>query len=110
MRITTTRRSSLPRRAFSRRPSALVESFESRILFAIDVTIGTGVPVQTVSFTDADGTAATVRITGGTATVTFDGTGLSQSTTGRAVSVAGTNVVMTNLVITGTNPSVTIAN
>ena len=88
--------------------SSQVESFERRILFAIDVSIGTGNPAQTVSFTDADGTVATIHAAGGAATVTFDGTGVASSTTGRAATVTGTNVTMTNLVITGTNPSVTV--
>jgi len=108
MRNATTRRPRPQHRPSARRSPALVESFERRILMAIDVAIGTGTPVNSVTFTDADGTVGVVRVAGGAATVTLDGTGLAQSTTGRAVAVTGTNVAMTNIVITGANPSVTV--
>ena len=95
-----------------RRPAAaapgLVESFEKRILFAIDVTIGTGSPSQTLLFTDADGTSAQIRVSGGTATITFDGNPVSQTTSGRLTSVSGTGVTMTNMVLEGASPNVSV--
>jgi hypothetical protein len=100
-----------PFRRQSGRPApvpAAVESFEPRLLFAIDVTIGTGQPAQSLVFTDADGTAAQIRAAGGTARITFDGTTVAQSTSGRTVTVTGTGVTMTNLVMEGTNPNVAV--
>ena len=101
-----------PRNHSSRRSAklspALVESFERRVLFAIDVTIGTGSPAQTVVFTDADGTAAQIRAAGGTATITFDAPDAAQSTRGRLVTVTGTGLTMTNLVFGGANPNVAV--
>ena len=95
-----------------RRPAArvpgLVESFERRILFAVDVTIGTGAASQTLVFTDADGTAAQIRASGGTATITFDGPAVAQSTSGRLTTVSGTGVTMTNMVLAGTSPNVAV--
>jgi hypothetical protein len=87
---------------------ALVESFERRLLLAIDVMIGAGQPAQAVTFTDADGTTAQVRVTGGAATVTFDAPDVAQSTTGRLATVTGTGVAMTNVALGGTNPNVTV--
>ena len=103
-----TRRNRPSKRPTARRPVGLVESFEPRVLLAIDVTVGVGAPARTLSFTDPDGTAATIRVAGGAATVTFDGTNLASTPAGTAVAVTGTNVVMTNLVITGPNPNVTV--
>ena len=103
MRRSPTRRCRTPR--FS---AAVAESFEPRVLFAIDVAVGVGQAARAVQFTDTDGTAATVKVSGGAATVTFDGLNLTQTTAGGTVVVAGTNVEMTNLVMTGTNPKVTI--
>ena len=91
-----------------RGPIGLVESFEPRVLLAIDVPVGVGAEARSVTFTDADGTAATIRVAGGAATVTLDGTNLTSASAGTAVNVTGTNVVMTNLVITGRNPNVTV--
>ena len=96
-----------PRRSASGAP-VVVESFEPRVLFAIDVTIGTGSPAQALVFTDADGTSAQIRAAGGTATITFDGPTVSQSTSGRLVTVTGTGVTMTNLVMAGPGPSVSV--
>ena len=93
----------------ARRPTpAAVESCESRVLFAIDVTVGTGSPAQAIVFTDGDGTSTQIRAAGGTATVTFDAPDVAQSTTGRLVNVTGTNVTMTNLVMGGANPNVAV--
>ena len=87
---------------------SLVERLERRILFAIDVTLGTGSPSQALVFTDADGTVARVRVSGGTATITFDGNPVGQSTSGRLTTVTGTGVTMTNMVLSGASPSVAV--
>jgi hypothetical protein len=87
---------------------AAVESFERRLLFAIDVTIGTGSPAQAVVFQDGDGTTAQVRAAGGTATITFDAPDAAQSTTGKLVTVTGTGLTMANLVMGGPNPNVSV--
>ena len=87
---------------------SLVERLERRILFAIDVTLGTGSPSQALVFTDADGTVARVRVSGGTATITFDGNPVGQSTSGRLTTVTGTGVTMTNMVLSGASPGVAV--
>lgn len=92
----------------SRRPCTLVESCETRLLFAIDVAVGVGVPVRSVMFTDGDGTTVNIRVAGGAATLTFDGPSVTQTTVGSTATVGGTNVEMTNLVMTGSNPNVLI--
>src|SRR5438552_12892808 len=86
----------------------LVESFERRVLLAIDVSVGVGTPVKSIVFTDGDGTVGTIHVGGGAATATFDGPVVSQTTSGGTSVVTGTGVAMTNLVITGTNPTVVI--
>src|SRR5688500_1625467 len=58
-----------------------------------------------MTFTDADGTAAVVRVKDGTATVTLDGPALTQTTANNAVTVNGA-AVMTHMVLTGANPTV----
>jgi hypothetical protein len=100
------RRSQLSFRRRNTPARVVVESFERRLLFAIDVTIGTGSPSQTLTFTDGDGTVAQIRASGGTATITFDGNPVSQSTSGRLTTVTGTGVTMTNMVLAGANPNV----
>src|SRR4051812_34310197 len=86
----------------------LVETFEPRVFLAIDVAVGLGTPVKSIVFTDGDGTVGTIHVGGGAATATFDGPVVSQTTSGGTSVVTGTGVAMTNLVITGANPSVTI--
>ena len=103
----------MPTTRFSRRTSGrpavgLVEKFESRVLMAIDVAVGAGAPARSAVFTDADGTVAQIRVAGGAATITFDAPDVAQSTSGGVATVTGTGVTMTNLVITGANPSVNI--
>ena len=78
------------------------------MLFAIDVTLGTGSPSQALEFTDADGTVARLRVSGGAATLTFDGNPVGQSTSGRLTTVTGTGVTMTNMVLSGASPSVAV--
>jgi hypothetical protein len=97
-----------PARRSPRPVSPSIESFERRLLFAIDVTIGTGQPAQALVFSDADGTTAQIRAAGGTATITFDAPDVAQSTTGRLVTVTGTAVTMTRMTIQGDHPNVTV--
>jgi cyclophilin family peptidyl-prolyl cis-trans isomerase len=75
---------------------------------SVDVNMGQGANAQTVIFTDADSTQATVRVTGGTATLKFGGNNLTQTTTGTTVTVAGDNVQILQMVLSGTYPNVTI--
>lgn len=102
------RRNRTSRPLSNRRPCTLVEPVEPRLLFAMDVAVGVGAPARSVVFTDTDGTTATIRVAGGAGTITFDGANLTQATAGTTVTVGGTNVEMTNLVMTGTNPKVTV--
>src|SRR5207237_9073870 len=75
---------------------------------AAECAVGVGTPVKSIVWTDGDGTVGTIHVGGGAATATFDGPVVSQTTSGGTSVVTGTNVAMTNLVITGANPSVTI--
>ena len=74
---------------------------------SLDVPLGTG-GSRAVTFTDADGTAATISVAGGTATVRFTGTGLSQQPAGRDVAVSGTTLALDTITVTGGTPSVTV--
>jgi cyclophilin family peptidyl-prolyl cis-trans isomerase len=66
------------------------------------VTLGGTSGAQSVTFTDADGTASTVSLRGpGTATVTLDGTGLTQATNRGRVTVTGAPAGITSVAITG---------
>ena len=69
---------------------------------ALAVTIGEGAARQ-VTFTDADGTVGTVSLKGGTATLAFDGTGLTQATDARGVTVTGAVANVSSLTLNGTN-------
>jgi hypothetical protein len=59
-------------------------------------------------FSDADGTSGQIRVSGGTATITFDGPAVAQSTSGRLTTVTGTGVTMTNMVLAGAAPNVAV--
>ena len=74
----------------------------------IDVSFGQGANAQTIVFTDTDSTQATVRVTGGTATLKFGGNNLAQTTTGTTVNVTGTNVQILQMILSGTYPNVTV--
>ena len=103
------RRRNVSHPRFARRACCTVERVESRIHLAIDVAVGTGAAARTVVFTDGDGTQGAIRVNGGAATLTFEGSpDVSQSTSGGVSTVTGTNVQWLNMVITGTNPSVVV--
>ena len=77
---------------------ATVHPLERRVLAdaTLDVVIGDGV-ARAVRFVDADGTAATVSVRGGTATVRFTGAGLAQTAEGRELVVGGTGVAVSSV-------------
>ena len=106
MSVRSSRPLSFARRVVRPMPVA-VETCEARTLLAIDVTVGTGAPARSLTFTDADGTVAVVRAAGGTATVTLDGTNLTQTTARSGVTVGGA-AAMTVMSLAGPNPGVTV--
>ena len=71
----------------------------------LEVTLGTG-GARSAAFTDADGTAATISVSGGTAVLRFTGTGLSQQPAGRGVAVGGTGLELAHLAVTGGSPAI----
>jgi hypothetical protein len=85
------------------------DSFDITIGSAMNVPGGQGANAQKIVFTDADGTTATVSVAGGSAVVSVGGDNLTQTTDGRTVTVKGTSLVLTNMVVTGTYPSVTVS-
>lgn len=104
---TDRRRSSIP--AFvNKRPdrSIVVEWLERRRLLSaadpLSVLIGAGA-AKSVQYTDPNGTQAAVFLTGpGSATVTFNGSGLSQSANARGVVVNGANITLSTIAATRT--------
>lgn len=66
----------------------------------LDVTIGTG-GAKAATFTDADGTTATISLKGGTAILSFLGSGLSQTASNKGVTVNGTGIDLDSVSITG---------
>lgn len=73
----------------------------------MDVALGTGA-ARSVTFTDADGTVATISAAGGAATVRFTGTGLAQAPAGKGVTVTGNPLALTGITVTGGTPAVTV--
>lgn len=83
-----------------------VEPLEPRRLLSagdpLSVLIGAGA-AKSVQFVDPNGIQAAIVLTGpGSATVTFNGTGLSQSANARGVLVGGANVTLSTIAATGT--------
>lgn len=74
------------------------DSFDVTVVPGIDVVIGDGA-AKALNYTDADGTAGTVTVKGGQATVRVRGTGLAQTTDKKGVTVTGTNVVADRITI-----------
>lgn len=75
----------------------------------IDVTVGGTSGNKSVSFTDADGTVATISLKGnGSATVQLLGGGLAQTTSRGRVTVTGTSVSATNIAVTGSDAGTTV--
>lgn len=87
---------------------SLIESLEGRTLLAADpltVVVGGGA-AKSVQFTDAGGAQAQVLVKGlGTASVAFEGTGLSQTANAKGLVVNGTGISLTSITVTGTNAS-----
>lgn len=64
------------------------------------VTLGEG-GAKSITFTDSDGTIATLKLSGGTAALTFVGDGLGVITGKSGVTVIGTDLLITSLDING---------
>src|SRR5258708_33206982 len=86
--------------------AAMIETLEGRKLLAADpltVVVGGGA-AKSVQFTDAGGTQAQVMLKGaGTANVTFDGTGLSQSANAQGLIVRGTGLSLSSITVSASN-------
>jgi hypothetical protein len=81
---------------------ALVETLEDRRLLSVSVLIG-GRAAQGVQYIDASGVKATVKIVGpGNATVTFDGTNITQTSGPAGILVSGSSVTLSSIITTGT--------
>jgi hypothetical protein len=84
---------------------ARIESLENRRLLAADpltVIVGSGA-AKSVMFTDASGTQAQIMLSGpGTASVNFDGTGLSQSANAKGLVVNGSDISVASITVNGT--------
>jgi cyclophilin family peptidyl-prolyl cis-trans isomerase len=83
------------------------DSFDVGVGFA-DVNVGEGTTARTVTYTDADGTVGVVTVNGGTARITFEGGGVTQTPSGRNIDVTGTGLEMASLTAIGGTPSVTV--
>jgi hypothetical protein len=70
--------------------------------------MGQGAQAQSVRFTDSDGTVSTLSVRGGSATVRFNGTNITQVLSGRTTVVSGTNVSVGQVVLAGPNPNATV--
>jgi hypothetical protein len=94
--------------AVDRLGAAVTDTFDVQVpLEFADVAVGTGA-ARGVAYTDADGTAGAVTVTGGTATVRMSGIHLSQ-TAGRAgTAVGGGLLEVVGITVTGGNPSITV--
>ena len=75
---------------------------------ATEVGMGQGAQAQSVRFTDSDGTVSTLSVRGGSATVRFNGTSITQALSGRTTVVSGTNVSVGQVVLAGPNPNATV--
>jgi len=75
---------------------------------ATEVGMGQGAQAQSVRFTDSDGTVSTLSVRGGSATVRFNGTNITQVLSGRTTVVSGTNVSVGQVVLAGPNPNATV--
>ncbi|HTK73887.1 MAG TPA: peptidylprolyl isomerase [Gemmataceae bacterium] len=74
------------------------------------VNLGGTSGAKVVTFKDADGTDTKIALKGsGAATVSFSGTGLTQTSSKGTVAVAGTNVAAADISATGTDAKTSIA-
>lgn len=86
------------------RPRPNIEPLERRVLLAnvLDVAVGDGA-ARSVSFVDADGTAAAISVRGAAAVIRFTGEGLAQVPGGRETAVTGSGVSVASVTATGTS-------
>lgn len=68
----------------------------------VAITIGDNA-AKAVTFTDTDGTTATIKLKGGTATVSLAGTDLTQTTDRRGITVTGGVGAISSINLDGTN-------
>ena len=93
--------------AADRNGGQVQESFDVRVGF-VDVAIGEGAAARSVTYTDADGTVGTISVSRGSATVTFGGTGVTQTPGGRNIVIGGTGVEADLITATGGTPAITV--
>jgi peptidyl-prolyl cis-trans isomerase A (cyclophilin A) len=73
------------------------------------VSLGDGANAQVVQFIDDEGTVSRLTVKGGTAAVQFTGNDVAQSPADKKLIVVnGTDLTVSNLILTGKNPSVTL--
>jgi hypothetical protein len=103
--------SPFPPRRTRNRFGSQVEALEGRQLLAADtlpVLIG-GAAAKSVQFVDSNGTRAIVRLLGGgSATVNFSGTGLSQGASPNGIAVTGSGVSVDSIALAGTGLGTTL--
>jgi cyclophilin family peptidyl-prolyl cis-trans isomerase len=73
------------------------------------LTIGQGAAARSAQFTDADGTVSRVTVSGGSATLRLNGSGVTETPGRGVVVVGGTNLEWDGIVFGGSNPSVTVS-
>jgi cyclophilin family peptidyl-prolyl cis-trans isomerase len=83
------------------------ETFDVRVGFT-DIALGEGTTARTVTYTDPDGTVGTITVNGGSATVSFAGTGIVQTPAGRNITLAGTAVEADQITATGGSPAINV--
>ena len=91
----------------------VVEAVEPRVMFAVgpvDVAVGEGTPLRTITFTDTGGTTGVISVRGGSAVARFDGLDVTQTVSGRNVTVSGgaTGLAWSTLTLSGRAPSATV--
>jgi hypothetical protein len=93
------------------RSFAQIEQLENRRLLSADpltVVVGAGA-AKSVQFTAANGTQAQIMLNGpGTASVQFDGSGLSQSANAKGLIVSGSGIALTSITVNGTTGTSTL--
>jgi cyclophilin family peptidyl-prolyl cis-trans isomerase len=90
-----------------RNGAPVTDVFQVRVPI-ISVPVGDGTPYRTLTYTDADGTAGAVTVTGGSATLRVGGTAMTQAPAGRNVAVSGTDLILASINVTGGTPSITV--
>lgn len=101
-----TGKSTITINATDRNGGLVQETFDVRVGFT-DVTVGEGSPTRSVTYTDADGTVGVVTVSGGSATLSFAGTGIAQ-TPGRNLLISGTGVKLDLVTATGGTPGISV--